>query len=247
MTPIDTTSYRSPNFSSREGADIDMLVLHSGEGTKASDLATLRNDRVPLKQRVSSHYYVDRAGNVYELVDPKYAAWHAGASAWEGRDSIAIMRHSIGIETEHRRGQNWPAVQREALRQLCLMLIERYQIPQKYVVTHHQIAPSRKFDPSDWDDIGAWIASLYAPHPAPDPWSLWGTAYPLPPEQRPWGIPQLWAENARWLKEARSNPMYAVMDEHDGHNRFVVQAFQGGAIWGLDDHYQLIRFPRELP
>jgi hypothetical protein len=116
------------------------------------------------------------------------------------------------------------------------------------VETHRRVAVPgpdiRKHDPSDWPDAAfyAWRNGL-----AIDIWVLWGTAYPLPPEQRPWGIPQLWAENARWLKEARSNPMYAIMDEHDGHNRFVVQAFQGGAIWGLDDQYHLIRFPRELP
>lgn len=161
---IDTTSHRSPNHSDRLGADIDMLILHTGEGTKASDLATLLNNRVPIEDRVSSHYYVDRAGNVYELVDPRFAAWHAGASSWLGRGSASIRDHSIGIETEHKRGQTWPAVQREALRQLCLLLIERYDIPQRMVAAHRWIAPGRKPDPTDWldEELHAWIAALYS-------------------------------------------------------------------------------------
>lgn len=161
---IDTTSYQSPNHSDRLGADIDMIVLHSGEGTKASDLAELRSDRVPLKNRKSAHYYVDREGHVYELVDPQFAAWHAGVSSWLGRDSASIRDHSIGIETEHRRGQTWPTVQREALKQLCLLLIARYDIPQRMVVAHRWVAPSRREDPTDWpnDQLQSWIASLYS-------------------------------------------------------------------------------------
>jgi hypothetical protein len=83
--------------------------------------------------------------------------------------------------------------------------------------------------------------------PQPDPWAAWGTAYPLPVEQRGWGIPGLWFENARWLGEARSEPIYRIPDTMDGHNRFVVQLFQGGAIWGLDDQYQLIRYQKGVP
>ena len=171
MTPsIDTTSYPSPNYSARpHGVEPDMLVLHTGEGTKQSDLATLRNDRVPQNKRVSSNYYVDRQGHIYQLVDSRYAAWHAGASFWEGRDSVAIRDRSIGIETEHKAGQDWPAVQREALRQLCLYLIDRYHIPQHLVVAHRWIAPDRKSDPSDWsnDGLTAWIAALYQPQSPP--------------------------------------------------------------------------------
>lgn len=91
------------------------------------------------------------------------------------------------------------------------------------------------------------LRSAPAPQPAPDPWLAWGTAYPLPVEQRLWGIPQLWSENARWLGEARSEPIYRIPDAQDGHNRFVLQLFQGGAIWGLDDHYQLIRYQKGVP
>ena len=160
--PIDTTSYPSPNFSERpDGVVPDLLVLHTGEGTKDSDLATLRSTRTPPDKRVSAHYYVDRAGRVYQLVDPRLEAWHAGASTWAGRKSL--NSYSIGVETEHKIGQNWPDVQRQALAVLFGMLIDRYHIPQGNVVAHRWIAPRRKQDPTDWpnDQLVRWIAALY--------------------------------------------------------------------------------------
>lgn len=161
---VDTTSYPSPNYGPRpEGVEPDMIVLHSGEGTKKSDLDTLLDDTVPEADRVSAHYYVDRAANIYQLVDPHLAAWHAGRSLWLGR--AGLNRYSVGIETEHKAGQNWPTAQRTALAWLCARLIERYRIEQRMVVAHRWIAPGRKSDPSNWPDpeLKLWIAALYPP------------------------------------------------------------------------------------
>ena len=161
---IDQATFRSPNYSDRPAGVVpDMIVLHDGEGTKASDLAALCNDRVPLGSRVSAHYYVDRAGHLYELVDPKYEAWHAGKSAWAGRNSLQIRNTSIGIESEHRAGQLWPDVQRAAYADLCRYLIARFPIRHDLIAAHRWIAPGRKFDPTDWPDaeLRLWIADLY--------------------------------------------------------------------------------------
>lgn len=166
---INALVYRSPNWSPRpSGQTIDMLVLHTGEGTKQSDLGELLNDRKPLDKRVSAHYYVDRAGKVYELVSPEREAWHAGISTWRGRASAEIRDSSIGIESEHKQGQDWPAVQRQAFFDLCRYLILRYPIQPEYVVAHRWIAPHRRDDPTDWPDaeLKPWIASLFAPSAA---------------------------------------------------------------------------------
>lgn len=129
-------------------------------------------------------------------------------------------------------------------------LLARY--PQAQIVGHKDIALPGHGTACPGDAWPRWKGDLLAalgpaPQPTPDPWLAWGTAYPLPPEQRLWGIPQLWSENARWLGEARSEPIYRIPDAQDGHNRFVVQLFQGGAIWGLDDQYQLIRYQKGVP
>ncbi len=159
--PIDTISHPSPNFSERP-AGVRSIVLHTGEGTADSDLHTLTNNRVPEKKRVSAHYYVTRAGLIYQLVDPRCAAWHAGVSFYAGLSNW--NDHSIGIETEHRQGQDWPTRQKDALAALCRMLIARYSIDQRYIAAHRWIAPTRKTDPSDWPDatLIPWIAGLYA-------------------------------------------------------------------------------------
>lgn len=130
-------------------------MLHTGEGAKKSDLNELT------KGKVSAHYYVDRVGREYQLVDPKYRAWHAGTSRYQGRTGFNDF--SIGVETEHKKGQNWPSVQRASLTKLFKYLIELYHIEQRWVVAHRWIAPNRKFDPSDWHDneLKMWINNLY--------------------------------------------------------------------------------------
>ncbi len=164
MTVIDTTSFRSKNSSPRPSGEISCIVLHTGEGTKKSDLDELTNNRRPEDQRVSSHYYVDRAGNIYQLVSPHLMAWHAGSSVYLGRGNINAF--SIGIETEHKKGQDWPEVQREALKGLCRSLISQYKIQEQWIIAHRWIAPKRKQDPTDWpnEELEVWIHDLYV-HP----------------------------------------------------------------------------------
>lgn len=61
-------------------------------------------------------------------------------------------------------------------------------------------------------------------------WDLWGKEYPLPPEQRIYGIPQAWLTNMRSattlkLGKAESFPVYDhTLDD------FCVQLFERGAI-----------------
>lgn len=161
---IDKTSYTSPNYGERpEGMNgvISAIVLHDGEGTRASDLERLTNDSVPMKSRVSAHYYVDRLSNVYQLVEPKYEAWHAGVSDYLGRQRW--NEFAIGIETEHKLGQMWPRSQRDTIAELCRELITHYHIQEPWIAAHRWIAPGRKFDPTDWPnaELKVWIHGLY--------------------------------------------------------------------------------------
>ena len=147
---IDRTSHRSPNHHVRTRM-INSIVLHTGEGTRASDLGWLCNSA----SKVSAHYYVCRDATVYQLVDDNKCSWHAG--------TVEHNEAGIGIETEHRQGQDWPAAQRLALVDLCRDLIRAYHIPQSRIVAHRWIAQGRKIDPTDWPDaeLKVWIASLY--------------------------------------------------------------------------------------
>lgn len=211
---IDTTSWRSPNFSPRR-APIDMLVYHSGGGSKISDLRELTAPKPnALDRRVSSHYYIDRAGNVYQLVKDEFEAWHAGNSSWQGRADL--NQYSIGIELEHKdnRDSDYPEVQRQALRELSLMLIKKYGIQKQNVVTHKQIAPGRKTDPNEWPDIQAFINSLYLDLDRAD----WG---PLPYYHN-YRIPTAWREHKAELGEALAVPFEQLTR--------TIQVFQGGVV-----------------
>lgn len=172
------TSRRTPNTSARRTPP-SAILIHTGEGTKDSDLATLHNPRTgdprngtPQDRRVSSNYYVDRAGNIYELAPPELETWHAGPANYAGITNWNDA--SVGIETEHKAGQDWPRIQRDALAWLCRYLIQRFNIPKERIAAHRWVAEprGRKSDPSDWSDgeLRAWIAALYGPaNPASPP------------------------------------------------------------------------------
>jgi len=74
-----------------------------------------------------------------------------------------------------------------------------------------------------------------------DVWAAWGTAFPLPPEQRGWGIPQLWLQNAGALGAARSYETYVDANTS-------MQTFQGGMIIyeKLADRTSLLRRVRRI-
>lgn len=261
MTPPTPKIEHLPyNWSTdRAGLPILAIVPHGTAGKDSKAYLARGGDRADGSDRkVSIHCLGQKDGTICRYVPDERGANHAGAESArltiKGRTYRAgeINRITLGYELENLQDDKDPYTDAQLLAMGWQFAEWRRLYGPLPIFRHAVIDPTRRHDPVGLtvDQIESWIVRARQMWPAPQPvdvWSLWGTAYPLPVEQRPWGIPQLWAENARWLKEARSNPMYAVMDEQDGHNRFVVQAFQGGAIWGLDDHYQLIRFPRELP
>jgi N-acetyl-anhydromuramyl-L-alanine amidase AmpD len=163
---IDSTSWRSPNYDRHnDGAPVLImpagLLLHSSEGTQASDLPRLCSSR----SLVSSTYYISRAGQIFQLVADNHRAWHAGVSSYDG---LTDWNLAIGIELEHKAGQGaYPPAQLVALEQLCRAKIAQYGIPAQRIAAHRWVAqpPGRKLDPSDWSDLDLrrWIARLYQP------------------------------------------------------------------------------------
>ena len=51
------------------------------------------------EKKVSSHYLISQNGTVYNLVDDKFRAWHAGQSFWQEITDINSI--SIGIELDY--------------------------------------------------------------------------------------------------------------------------------------------------
>jgi AmpD protein len=156
--------YESPNFDSRpDPADISLLVIHNISlpggcfgGPHVSDLFTCRLDYnvdpslADLRGlKVSSHFFIRRDGRVIQYVSANDRAWHAGRSAFRGREKC--NDYSIGIELEGTDDMPFEAPQYQVLAALTEALRRRY--PLTDVQGHEDIAPGRKTDPGplfDW-------------------------------------------------------------------------------------------------
>ena len=128
------------------------VILHSGDGSRAGDLATLTQST-----DVSAHYYVTRETTVYQLVHEDEQAFHAG----KVRRADWANSRTIGIETEHRDGiDDWPDSQVVEIAILVFNIRRRYgHVP---VLSHARVAapPGRKVDPLDfpWLSMAAVVA-----------------------------------------------------------------------------------------
>lgn len=161
----------SPNADERPDATvIDLVVVHSislppgvygGDEVEALFTNRLDGDAHPYLDalrglRVSSHFFVRRDGEVMQFVGCDRRAWHAGRSAWNGRE--ACNDFAIGIELEGLEHHPFDDAQYAALGTLLRALRRRYPIAT--VVGHEHVAPGRKQDPgSAFDWARAWRTS----------------------------------------------------------------------------------------
>ncbi len=102
--------------------------------------------------RVSAHFFVRRDGTLLQFVPCGMRAWHAGVSAWRGRERC--NDYSIGIELEGSDHVPYAPRQYAALARLLVALKQRY--PLEAAVGHSDIAPGRKTDPGpafDWSRL----------------------------------------------------------------------------------------------
>ena len=158
---LNSRPYRarpSPNFGPRpEGTPIDILLLHY-TGMESAQAAL---DRLcdPVAQ-VSCHWLIEEDGTVWQLVEERYRAWHAGLAYWAGESDI--NSRSIGIELVnpgHEFGYRaFPKIQMQALAVLAREVLSRHPIPPHRVLGHSDVAPERKIDPGELFDW-AWLAA----------------------------------------------------------------------------------------
>ena len=155
----------SPNHDDRRPSFI--ILHHTTNDTTEPALRTLTD---PL-QKVSAHYLIGREGEIYQLVDERQRAWHAGASYWGGNRDINSA--SIGIELDNNGDEPFAEAQIASLLALLEDLRARYAIPNANVLGHADVAPRRKADPSrrfPWRRLasagfGLWCEPPYPPAP----------------------------------------------------------------------------------
>jgi N-acetylmuramoyl-L-alanine amidase len=159
----------SPNFDSRDGRAIDLVVLHYTGMQNAETALRRLTDPAPIAReypgpwqaadidpltplaRVSAHYVVGEGGEVFRVVPESERAWHAGVSSWEGQASTNAR--AIGIEIAnggHDFGlPSYPGVQIDAVIALVRDILTRNKLAPSRVVGHSDIAPERKEDPGE--------------------------------------------------------------------------------------------------
>jgi len=179
--PIDEHSYRSPNFGERrDNATVDTIVVHYTAASFKYSMNTFTNS----KSGVSAHYlipdttdstYRERGHDgmqIFNLVDEKYRAWHAGQGQWQQRGDV--NSRSIGIEivnlaTDDHGTFKFPPFntdQIRALRDLMRDILVRHPHIRLENVIAHSDMTSRKSDPGPqfpWESLGeGGLAAWYS-------------------------------------------------------------------------------------
>lgn len=138
----------SPNFGNRPpNTKIDTIIIHF---TEMKDDTSALNRLCDPQAQVSSHYLINKKGEVYSLVSDSLRAWHAGVSHWKGRDSVNDF--SIGIELDNNGNEEFSKDLMNSLIKLCKKLINEHPINPLYILGHSDIAPGRKVDPGRYFD-----------------------------------------------------------------------------------------------
>jgi N-acetyl-anhydromuramoyl-L-alanine amidase len=172
----------SPNQDERpQGAEVELVVVH-GISLPPGEFGGLWIDSVFTNRldptlhpyfaevaglRVSAHVLVRRDGELVQYVPFHRRAWHAGRSAWQGRE--ACNDFSLGIELEGADDLPYADAQYRARADLLGALAVAYPSLNRgdltladRIVGHSDVAPGRKTDPGpafDWDRLHMLLRS----------------------------------------------------------------------------------------
>ena len=155
--PSSNFDERRPNF----------VIIHDTTNDTAE--RALRTLTDPLRE-VSAHYLIGRDGALYQLVDERARAWHAGVSQWGA--TTDLNSSSIGIELDNNGDEPLAEPQIAALLKLLAEINGRYHIPAANFIGHADVAPRRKVDPSGyfpWKRLAAQGFGLWCDPPWPAP------------------------------------------------------------------------------
>lgn len=165
----------SPNFNQRpDNTNISAIVIHNislppdeFEKTDANGLHyvkafftnTLDWEAHPYFKtiegmQVSTHLFIERSGDITQLVNFEDRAWHAGRSSYLGKPEC--NDYSIGIELEGSDHQAFTEAQYLALTSAIAAIYDAYPQTRRHLTGHSDIAPGRKTDPGEhfeWDKL----------------------------------------------------------------------------------------------
>jgi hypothetical protein len=210
----------------RDTGRIRTILIHTTNSPTGN--TNYRPEAVFLRdsEKVSTHYLASSHDTtIVQILPDEWIAWHAGDCA----DNDYENPTSLGVEIAWAKGAGpLPSIAIGNVTRLVRSLLRQYPHITKIDMHRAQAVPKgRKIDPSGWldADFYAWRDEMLAARANEDPsiWAKWGDRFPLPPEQRTFGIPSLWKAHADQLGEARSAETYPCPD-------VAVQIFQGGQV-----------------
>lgn len=141
----------SPNFNNRRRPDdITAIVIHSTANSSLERVVEWFNN--PSAQ-VSAHYTIGKDGQIVQHVQDMHRAWHAGRSAWRGRDGCNDYTLGIELVNLNDGADPYPETQHHANVALCAYLCKKYGVKPDDIMGHLDIAipPGRKSDPRGYD------------------------------------------------------------------------------------------------
>ena len=137
------------NYSSRKkNKTVKYIILHY---TGMKNLQSAYCRLISPLSDVSAHYLVSKEGKIYNLLCPRFKAWHAGKSQWKKDKNL--NNSSIGIELEnkgHDHGYTkFTSKQYGSLKELINFLKINYRLNDECILFHSDISPNRKKDPGE--------------------------------------------------------------------------------------------------
>jgi AmpD protein len=154
---------------------IDTLIIHSmynpnAEGDEqysAEACIALLNSL-----GLSTHYFIDRLGQIFQCVDEVREAWQAGKSKMPHPDNRQVRNSvnafSVSVELSAKPGDEFTSEQYDSLVWLCCQIMTR--LPIEYILGHSHVAtaevrPDPKTDPGekfDWQLVIKMLADAFA-------------------------------------------------------------------------------------
>lgn len=208
----------SPNYGSRNGSRVEVVIIHTCEGAYSGCVSWLRNSQA----RASAHYVVNESGSeVSQLVDENNRAWHIAANyrsrlnagQLANREGQSTNNFSIGIEHGGRESQRtWPQGQIDRSVALVRDITQRHNIPRDryHIIGHGQLQPETRTDPGPNWPWTSYLAAINA-----------GSTTPPPPNTPPPTTPP-------------SNPATVITVDNRTPGRFQASGNWESSSWAAD-------------
>lgn len=166
----------SPNFNERpQNAVVNLVVIHNislpAQVWGVDDVVAFFQNRLDFSKnltyqdlkevKVSSHFLLNREGDIYQFVSVFDRAWHAGVSVFSGVENC--NDYSIGIELNGSDDTEFTAAQYKSLVALTQALADVFpDISMDRLVGHDEVAQplGRKTDPGLYFDWGHYYRLL---------------------------------------------------------------------------------------